>query len=149
MLYNYGRQFKFYLELRLFCFYEIVFFSYSSYVFVMIFVDCLSSSIQVQLNSVDCVVVIWDDVVYVVWVRVSINNSKYWNIQVVCFFDSDVFVICVDYEQSVRQVVYIFDIVKRFFQFFYFVSVYQSFFFSQFVKSIVSRLNFQFFQMFD
>ncbi|CSI61075.1 Uncharacterised protein [Vibrio cholerae] len=39
----------------------------------------MSSSIQVQLNSADRVVVTWDDVVYAVWARVSINNSKYWN----------------------------------------------------------------------
>lgn len=115
----------------------------------MVFMYGCSNSVQVQGYSMDCVVVIWDNEVNIVWIRVGINDSKYWNIQVVCFFDSNVFVVSIDYKQSVWQIVYVFDIVQVVFQFFQFMSVYQCFFFGQFVESIVLRLSFQVFQMFD
>ena len=49
--------------------------------------------------------------------RVGINDSKYRNTQVVCFFDSNVFVVSIDYKQSVRQTAHVFDTAQAVFQF--------------------------------
>lgn len=115
----------------------------------MVFYDCVSGCFYVQLDGVDGVVVVRDYVVYVVWVGVGVDYGDYWNIQFVGFLNGDVFMIYVYYEQGVWQIIYVFDVVDGVFQFFYFMLVYQVFFFGQFVEGVVLFLGFQVMQMFD
>lgn len=72
----------------------------------------VGSGVGVQLYSVDGVVVVWDCVVDQFWVVVGVDDSDYWDVEFFGFFDGDVFVVDVDDEDCVWQMVYVFDVVQ-------------------------------------
>ncbi|AMO50498.1 Hypothetical protein AKI40_4121 [Enterobacter sp. FY-07] len=129
-------------------FYE-AFFRLSSQIRRTAFTNGSSNGIQVQANSTDCVIVTRDNEVNAVRIGVGINDSKYRDTQVVCFFDCDVLVVSVDNEQSVRQTAHVFDTAQAVFQLVQFTSAHQRFFLGQLVEGTVLRLSFQVFQTFD
>ena len=132
----------------LFSFYE-AFFRLRSQILGTAFTNGSSYSAQVQANSTDCVVVTRDNEVNTVRIGVGINDSEYRDTQGVSFFDCDVLVVCIDYEQRVWQAAHIFDTAQAVFQLVQFTSTHQRFFLSQLIESTVLRLGFQIFQALD
>ena len=59
------------------------------------------------------------------------------------------FVVSIDYKQSVRQTAHVFDTAQAVFQFLQLTSAHQRFFLGQLFESTVLRLSFQVFQTFD
>src|SRR5690606_21640775 len=62
----------------------------------------ISHRSSVKSYSADRIIVTRNNEINVIWVRVSINDTDYWNTKVLSFFDCNRFVVNVDDEQCVR-----------------------------------------------
>lgn len=82
-------------------FYKVVGFNWSRigcfcvFSFVQISV---SYGFNIELNCFDSVVIFGNDIVYVIWIVVGINDVDNWNIQFIGFGYCNVFMINVDYK---------------------------------------------------